>query len=66
MDIEDLLQDVYDAFKDKDELKIFELGSAIQRLVFFKQLRELIAQKEYINDETAANILGWAYEQLGE
>jgi hypothetical protein len=44
----------------------FLLGSNYQRLMFFSKLRQLIQEKDSENDETASNILGWAYEKLSE
>lgn len=36
-----------------------------ERIKMFNNLRSLIQEKEYDNDLIAADILGWAYEKLG-
>lgn len=41
-------------------------GIEDMRMLFFEELRDLIAEKIADNDEIAANVLGWAYERLGE
>jgi hypothetical protein len=35
-----------------------------ERAKIFSNLRKLINEKEYDNDEVAAHVLGWAYEKL--
>jgi hypothetical protein len=37
-----------------------------ERIKIFSKLRNLIYEKQYEHDELAANVLGWAYERLGE
>jgi len=35
-----------------------------ERVKMFSKLRNLIYQKQYENDDMAADVLGWAYEKL--
>jgi hypothetical protein len=37
-----------------------------ERVKIFSKLRNLIYEKQYENDQTAADILGWAYERLAD
>lgn len=41
-------------------------GIEDMRILFFQELRDLISEKVEDNDDIAANVLGWAYEKLGE
>jgi hypothetical protein len=45
---------------------VIEMIKLSERIKIFSKLRNLIYQKQYEHDETAANILGWAYEKLGD
>jgi hypothetical protein len=45
---------------------VVEMIKLSERIKVFSKLRNLIYQKQYEHDETAANILGWAYEKLGD
>jgi len=45
---------------------VVEMIRLSERIKVFSKLRNLIYQKQYEHDETAANILGWAYEKLGD
>jgi hypothetical protein len=45
---------------------VVEMIKLSERIKIFSKLRNLIYQKQYEHDETAANILGWAYEKLGD
>lgn len=51
---------------DNDFLDPYEQGLNDQRIIFFAKLRDLIMEKETINDTTASAILGWAYERLAD
>jgi hypothetical protein len=37
-----------------------------ERVRIFSKLRNLIYEKQYENDDIAANVLGWAYEKLAD
>jgi hypothetical protein len=37
-----------------------------ERVRIFSKLRNLIYEKQYEKDDTAADILGWAYERLAD
>jgi hypothetical protein len=37
-----------------------------ERVKIFSKLRNLIYEKQYDNDQIAADILGWAYEKLAD
>jgi hypothetical protein len=41
-----------------------ELIKMSERIKIFSKLRNLIYEKQYDKDETAASVLGWAYERL--
>jgi len=43
-----------------------ELIRMSERVKIFSKLRNLIYEKQYENDQTAADILGWAYERLAD
>jgi hypothetical protein len=43
-----------------------ELIRMSERVRLFSKLRNLIYEKQYENDLTAADILGWAYERLAD
>jgi hypothetical protein len=43
-----------------------ELIRMSERVKIFSKLRNLIYEKQYENDLTAADILGWAYERLAD
>ncbi len=45
---------------------IVELIRLSERVKIFSKLRNLIHEKQYEHDEVAANILGSAYEKLGD
>ena len=45
---------------------LFVMGAEAERIKIFAKFRELIDQKTKENDQTAENILGWAYEKLAE
>jgi hypothetical protein len=45
---------------------IVEMIKLSERVKIFSKLRNLIHQKQYEHDEVAANILGSAYEKLGD
>jgi hypothetical protein len=43
-----------------------ELIRMSERIKIFSKLRNLIYEKQYENDQTAADVLGWAYEKLAD
>ena len=45
---------------------IVEMIKLSERVKIFSKLRNLIHQKQYEHDDVAANILGSAYEKLGD
>jgi hypothetical protein len=51
---------------DDNAVELLSYASLLERMTFFAKLRELIRQKDYVNDETASAVLGWAYERLAE
>lgn len=46
--------------------QIFDLAVAYQRILFFEKLRMLLAQKDIAGDQTAIDVLNWAYQALAE
>lgn len=46
--------------------QIFDLSSAYQRILFFEKFRALLVQKDLANDQTALDVLNWAYQLLSE
>jgi hypothetical protein len=61
----DHLDEILDNLKSVDPILIQEIRM-LERILFFKKLRELIHEKDSINDTDASNILGWAYERLAD
>jgi hypothetical protein len=49
--------------KDLDPM-IVEIIKMSERVKMFSKLRNLIYEKQYENDNMAADVLGWAYEKL--
>ena len=43
---------------------LVEMIKLSERIKIFSKLRNLIYEKQYENDNDAANLLGWAYEKL--
>ena len=43
---------------------VVEIIKMSERVKIFSKLRNLIYEKQYENDDTSADILGWAYEKL--
>ena len=62
-EIEERVAELYSKI-DGINAELFTLGAAEERLDFFEKLRDLIAEKIAENDTIAADVLGWAYEQL--
>lgn len=52
--------------EDNDFLTPYEQGFNDHRILVFSRLRNLIMEKDLINDEIATAILGWAYERLAD
>lgn len=46
--------------------QIFDLAIAYNRIEMFAKLRMLIQQKDLIGDQTAVDVLNWAYQLLSE
>jgi hypothetical protein len=53
----------YTADLDTQTIEVIRMS---ERVKLFSKLRNLIYEKQYENDQTAADILGWAYEKLAE
>jgi hypothetical protein len=53
----------YTANLDTQTIEIIRMS---ERVRMFSKLRNLIYEKQYENDQTAADILGWAYERLAD
>lgn len=61
----DHLDEILDNLKSVDPILVQEIRM-LERILFFKKLRELIHEKDSSNDTDASNTLGWAYERLAE
>ena len=46
--------------------RLHELALASERIYLFEKLRNLITQKDLINDQVAVEVLSWAWQQLSE
>jgi hypothetical protein len=53
----------YTADLDTHTIEVIRMS---ERVRLFSKLRNLIYEKQYQKDETAADILGWAYERLAD
>jgi hypothetical protein len=53
----------YTADLDTETIEIIKMS---ERVKLFSKLRNLIYEKQYENDHTAADVLGWAYERLAD
>ena len=53
----------YTADLDTQTIEIIKMS---ERVKMFSKLRNLIYEKQYENDHTAADVLGWAYERLAD
>jgi hypothetical protein len=53
----------YTADLDTHTIEVIRMS---ERVKLFSKLRNLIYEKQYENDQTAADILGWAYERLAD
>jgi hypothetical protein len=58
----------YDISKHTSNLDpmIVEMIRMSERIKLFSKLRNLIYEKQYQNNQTAADVLGWAYEKLAD
>lgn len=67
-DLDEVYHKLNYLLKEQDILskELIFLARQQQRIEFFFILRGLINEKNKENDQTAANILGWAYERLAE
>jgi regulator of replication initiation timing len=64
-DIEGRVDELYQRIDDI-HAELYSLGGSEERIEIFERLRELISEKEQANDDVAAAVLGWAYEELGK
>lgn len=62
-DIDSELQ-VLEAYAVDKIRRAEQLGEDRQRVEFFAELRELIAEKDKAGDSVAVDVLSWAYERL--
>jgi hypothetical protein len=53
----------YTADLDTHTIEVIRMS---ERVKLFSKLRNLIYEKQYEKDQTAADILGWAYERLAD
>jgi hypothetical protein len=53
----------YTADLDTHTVEVIKMS---ERVKLFSKLRNLIYEKQYENDQIAADILGWAYEKLAD
>jgi hypothetical protein len=53
----------YTADLDTQTIEVIRMS---ERVKLFSKLRNLIYEKQYENDHTAADVLGWAYEKLSD
>lgn len=63
--LKELLQEIELKSSDIDPMTI-EIIKLSERVKIFNNLRNLIHEKEFENDDLAANVLGWAYERLAD
>ena len=58
----------YDISKATAEIDpmLIEMIKMSERVKVFSKFRNLIYEKQYENDNNAADILGWAYEKLAD
>lgn len=49
-----------------DAEDLFSLGCHYERIAIFSKLRDLIVDKEALNDNIASETLAWAWEKLSE
>jgi hypothetical protein len=45
---------------------LFAMGAEAERFIIFEKFRRLIAEKDLVNDQQAADVLGWAYEKISQ
>lgn len=56
-----LLQKIDDVTAD-----LYSLGGLEERLALMSKFRELIAEKDLANDQTAMDVLNWAWKRIAE
>ena len=54
------------AESDDNAIELLAYASLLERINFFAAFRELIQEKDNVNDQLASSVLGWAYERLAE
>ena len=64
-DIQDAVDRYLVTFGSKG-VEFANLVASAERIRFFERYRSLIHEKEAMNDDVAADVLGWAYEKLAE
>jgi hypothetical protein len=62
-EVEARVDELYQKSEDLNA-ELYTLGAVSERMEIFAHLRELISEKEAVNDTVAAEVLGWAYERL--
>lgn len=45
---------------------VIEMIKMSERVKIFSKIRNLIYEKQYEKDNTAADVLGWAYEKIAD
>lgn len=66
-DFDYLSKHLEEVVSDNESLEaLVALSQIVAKVKFFAKLRELIAEKDLENDETASYVLGWAYERLAD
>jgi hypothetical protein len=53
-------------YTDGIDTNIVNVIRMSERIKIFTKMRNLIHEKQYENDQIAADVLGWAYEKLAD
>jgi hypothetical protein len=53
-------------YTDGIDTNIVNVIRMCERIKIFTKMRNLIHEKQYENDQIAADVLGWAYEKLAD
>lgn len=70
--MQDYIDDLYEdssriITKVNSEIKdLMVIASSIERNKVLLRLRELMAEKDFEDDDVAVQVLAWAYDKLGE
>ncbi len=62
----DEVQEDYLKYTANLDPMVIETIKMAERVKIFERFRTLINEKEYLDDQVAASVLGWAYEKLAE